>query len=75
MDNQHQKITGYRDLTQNEIDHMNDIKRLAAETGAALQALADRPDLFDQRWVAIAKTQLQQGYMAAVRAIAQPTTF
>ncbi len=26
MDNQHKKITGYRDLTQSEIDGMNSIK-------------------------------------------------
>ena len=26
MENQHQKIKGYRDLTQNEIDLMNEIK-------------------------------------------------
>lgn len=31
MDNQHQKITGYRDLSQTEIDLMNKIKRLGAE--------------------------------------------
>ena len=29
----------------------------------------------DQQWVAIAKTDLQTGFMAAVRAVAQPTTF
>jgi len=28
MDNQHKKITGYRDLTQFEIDGMNSIKAL-----------------------------------------------
>ncbi len=28
MDNQHKKITGYRDLTQSEIDGMNSIKAL-----------------------------------------------
>lgn len=31
--------------------------------------------LADPRWVAIARTELQQGYMALTRAIAQPTTF
>jgi len=35
MDNQHQKIKGYRDLTQGEIDLMNQIKA----KGVELQAL------------------------------------
>lgn len=38
MDNQHQKITGYRDLTQEEIDLMNEIKAL----GPALEAICDK---------------------------------
>ena len=29
----------------------------------------------DQRWVSIGATQLQQGFMAVIRGIAQPTTF
>lgn len=29
----------------------------------------------DQRWVSIGATQLQQGFMAVTRGIAQPTTF
>ena len=29
MDNQHQKITGYRDLSQEEINTMNSIKAIA----------------------------------------------
>ncbi len=33
MDNQHKKITGYRDLTQSEIDGMNSIKALEADAG------------------------------------------
>lgn len=33
MDNQHKKITGYRDLTEEEIALMNEIKAKAAEVG------------------------------------------
>ena len=75
MENQHRKITGYRELSQEEIDAMNNIKRIAEDVGDMLGTLANRPDIFDQRWVSIAKTDLQKGFMAAVRAIAQPTTF
>lgn len=72
MDNQHKKITGYRDLSQAEIDAMNRIKALANEVGATLDGL---PEGVDGRWVAIARTQLQQGFMAAVRAVARPESF
>lgn len=74
MDNQHQKISGYRDLNQYEIDLMNRIKKTGEEVGALvkeLQALR----LMDQRWVSIGQTNLQQGFMALTRAVAQPTTF
>ena len=33
MDNQHQKIKGYRDLSQEEIDLMNEGKELAEKCG------------------------------------------
>jgi hypothetical protein len=33
MENQHQKITGYRDLSQEEIDAMNECKALAEQCG------------------------------------------
>jgi len=34
----------------------------------------DRPSI-DQRWVSLGASQLQQGFMALVRGIAQPSTF
>jgi len=74
MDNQHKQIKGYRDLSQVEIDAMNAVKAEAAKVGLLIEELEANNKL-DQRWVAIAKTQLQQGFMAAVRSIAQPTTF
>lgn len=74
MDNQHRQITGYRELTQPEIDAMNKIKAKAAEVGALVEELQLTPGL-DQRWVALGKTQLQQGFMALTRGVAQPTSF
>jgi len=74
MENQHRKISGYRELSQQEIDAMNSIKELASAVGILVEELEDNSSL-DQRWVAIAKTDLQKGFMAAVRAVAQPTTF
>ena len=74
MKDQHTKIKGYRDLSQSEIDAMNTIKAEGVRLGLLIEDLRDNPQL-DQRWVSIAETHLQQGIMAAVRSVAQPTTF
>ena len=74
MENQHRKITGYRELEQHEIDAMNAVKGMAKQVGELFENLESTSGL-DQRWVAIGKTSLQQGFMALTRAIAQPTTF
>jgi len=74
MDNQHKHIKGYRDLTEEEVQAMNDVKAKAEEVGQLIEKLENTEGL-DQRWVAVAKTDLQKGFMAAVRSIAQPTTF
>ena len=74
MDNQHKLIKGYRDLSQAEIDAMNAVKKEGERLGILIEELRDNSSL-DQRWVSIAETHLQQGTMAAVRSIAQPTTF
>lgn len=87
VDNQHQKISGYRDLSQEEIDLMNEIKAKASECGelcdklkrcASQQNIPGDPQLprkLDGRWVAIGTTHLQEGFMSLVRSVAQPTTF
>lgn len=74
MDNQHKKITGYRELTQQEINAMNVVKDLGEEINEIVSEM-ESVDTFDQRWVAIAKEDLQKGIMFAVRAIAQPNSF
>ena len=68
------KVTGYRQLNEQEAALMNEIKA----HGVALGALVDKlraTDGLDQRWVSIGATDLQTGTMALVRAVAQPTTF
>lgn len=74
MDNQHKKITGYRDLSAEEIAMMNAVKDLAKKVGDLVESLETVPNL-DQRWVAEGKMNLQVGFMELVRAVAQPTTF
>jgi len=81
------KITGYRQLTQEEARLMNEGKALAEQCGAYIEKLRKHADTkrpnaethllppLDQRWISIGATQLQQGFMAVIRGIAQPTTF
>ena len=74
MDNQHRKIKGYRELTQAEIDLMNEIKTKGAELGDLVAKLRANEGL-DQRWISIGATELQQGLMALTRGVAQPGFF
>ncbi len=74
MDNQHKQIKGYRDLSQEEIDLMNEAKYLAVQVGDLVAKIQVTP-LTDKRWVSIGKTDLQKGFMSLIRAVAQPTTF
>jgi hypothetical protein len=67
-------ITGYRTLTEAEVAAMNEGKALAVQIGEWVDRLMADPST-DKRWIAIGKTHLQQGFMAALRGIAQPTTF
>ena len=88
MENQHRKISGYRELTQEEICLMNEVKDMEASCLAlheqVVNHLVNGSDAEDDaerarraaamplRWCAIARTDLETGFMALVRAIAQP---
>lgn len=67
-------IKGYRDLSQSEVDLMNKLKDVAVEVGNWVDIVMDDPDT-DKRWAAIAKTDLQKGFMSLIRAVAKPETF
>jgi hypothetical protein len=83
------KITGYRQLSEDEVALMNEGKALAEQCGAYIAKLrardaaiaqtpptsGDAPRALDQRWISIGATDLQRGFMAVIRGIAQPTTF
>jgi hypothetical protein len=74
VENQHRKITGYRELNQQEIDLMNEIKAKGVELDLLVnKVMIDGQG--DPRWTSIAKTNLQQGLMALTRAIAKPESF
>lgn len=68
------KITGYRQLTEEEAALMNQIKQKGVELEQLVQQLRLNTEL-DQRWISIGVTDLQQGLMALTRGVARPTSF
>lgn len=74
MDNQHKLIKGYRDLSQEEIDAMNEIKSVGTDIDELLNSITSIP-FVDQRWVDEARMDLQKGVMCLVRAVAKPNSF
>ena len=83
------KITGYRQLSEAEVALMNEGKALAEQCGAYIAKLRAHPHgtppgpgasgllppPLNQRWISIGATDLQRGFMAVIRGIAQPTSF
>lgn len=74
MENQHRQIKGYRELTQMEIDAMNALKAKAEEVRELLDIIGAIPGV-DGRWLQIGRTDLQKGFMSAIRGVARPETF
>lgn len=84
-------ITGYRVLTQTEVDLMNRIKAKGNELEALINEVREHITIQTTgardaellrllhtepgRWASIGRTHLQEGLMALTRAVAQPTTF
>lgn len=74
MENQHRKIKGYRELSQEEIDLMNEGKAIA-ESLKQFIAKLEADESTDKRAVAIAKTNLQTGCHWITHSIAKPDSF
>jgi hypothetical protein len=89
MENQHRLIAGYTEFSAEDIGLINEAKALAEQCGAFIEKLrayvphAGNGDgstvkpgaTLDQRWISIGATDLQRGFMAVIRGIAQPLTF
>jgi hypothetical protein len=77
MDNQHKHIKGYRDLDEHEIALINQLKQAEANAGMVIAQLNDLcqavSDVEAARWVSIARTHLETGFMYAIKAVARPT--
>lgn len=71
---QHEKITGYRTLTETEIAQINSIKDFGNKLGNLILEI-EASENTDQRFVAIAKTDIQKGFMMLIRSVAKPETF
>jgi hypothetical protein len=76
------QVAGHRQLNQDEIDLINEIKLKEAELldlvekanswTARQTEMYGTPDAEHYRWASIAKTHFEQGAMALVRAVACP---
>lgn len=64
-------IKGYRVLSDGEKAAMNELKELEARLLGDLQAISEMPGI-NQRSLHLGKTNIQQGFMWAIRAIARP---
>lgn len=76
VENQHRKITGYRDLSEVEIAAMNKVKAMEAQV-AELHALIVNmlpPRSEATRQASIARTEFEHAFMRLARSIAQPAT-
>lgn len=71
------KITGHNELTATQVAEINQAKALAQQVGDFIDNLEaqDIEHTIDKRWLNIARTDLQKGFMSLVRSIANPTTF
>lgn len=84
VENQHRKITGYRDLTEEEIAAMNRVKAAEAEIAKLHQEIvaiarsraATGVAEYDDgvRQASIAKTEFEGAFMRLARAVANPAT-
>jgi hypothetical protein len=64
-------VAGYVPQTSHAVALVNDNKQLEEKCLRVLDDLAENPEV-DLRWLAIARTHLQEGWMAANRAIFKP---
>jgi hypothetical protein len=67
----HTPISGYRELSEDELKSINQLKEIEERVLRMLEAMHEIANM-DPRWSAIARTHIQEGFMAANRAIARP---
>ncbi|MBN9504923.1 MAG: hypothetical protein J0I69_02760 [Altererythrobacter sp.] len=67
-------VSGYRPQSDDAIALVNHFKAIEERLLRDIDVMRDSGAVgrFDQRWLSIAQTQLQQGFMALNRAVFQP---
>jgi len=88
VENQHRLVKDYRDLNQDEINLINEIKEHAEKTKTLTEKVwrviqqeeeyGEGSGFWEndsERWCWIGRDHLQQGFMALTRAVAKPQSF
>ena len=63
-------VAGYQPQSEANVELVNGFKRLEEQLLREIDAM--HIDAYDQRWLAIAQTDLQKGFMALNRAVFRP---
>jgi len=66
-------ISGYQDVSGDKAAFVNANKELEERILRRIDGMTDASLAIDQRWLAIARTHIEQGFMAMNRAVFQPT--
>lgn len=64
-------VSGYTPQNEANVALVNQNKRIEEQVLRQLDLLADNPET-DKRWLAIARTHIEQGFMAANRSVFKP---
>jgi hypothetical protein len=62
-------------MFESQLQLLSESDLLSKQVGDFVSKLRAAGSELDQRWVSIGATDLQRGFMAVIRGIAQPTTF
>ena len=65
-------VHGYKEQSTANVDLVNKSKVAEENILRMLDAMNAHPD-FDKRWLAVARTHIEQGFMAANRAVFRPS--
>lgn len=65
------RIRGYHELTPTEVSVVNATKHMEELVAEHWKHVCAQPGI-DQRWAAVSRTHLQEGFTALVRSITQP---
>jgi hypothetical protein len=68
-------VSGYQPQSEKNVELVNHFKELEERLLREIDVMRDtmRAHRFDQRWLSIAQTHFQQGFMALNRSVFQPS--